>query len=159
LKSAKSKKKMNSKKNTSYTLTRGGAVASVLVTLLTGCGSGDKGTDMSEASSSTIAEEQLSVRKHKWEVSAIKEKSVLLGTFVTFCEGTKPKPQVKKIERRRKPGALVLTMFIEVPPKDPGCFGSEGSVMRWVKVGDDLKQLDLYDGSTSPPARRQEGSD
>lgn len=111
---------------------------------------------MSQASSSTIAEGQLSVRKHKWEVSAIAEKSVLLGTFVPFCEGTKPRPRVKRIDRRRKPGALVLTMFIEFPPKDNGCFGSQGSVMHWVKVGGDLKQLDLYDGSTSPPARRLE---
>jgi hypothetical protein len=148
---------MKVKKNTSRTLTRGGAVASVLVTLFTGCGSGGKGNDASR-NSSTIAAGQLSVRKHKWGVSRIKTESVLIGAFVPFCEGTRPRPQVKRIERRRKPGALVLTMFIQFPPKDPGCFGSQISVLHWVKVGNDLKRLDLYDGSTSPPARRREGT-
>jgi hypothetical protein len=97
------------------------------------------------------------VRKHKWEIAQVKNDSVLIGAFVNFCEGTKPQPRVKKIARHRKPGALVLTMFVVFPPKDPGCFGSQISVMHWVKVGKNLRHLDLYDGSTSPPARRKEG--
>ena len=148
---------MKVKTNTSRTLTRGGAVASVLVTMWTGCGSGGKGADTSQASSSTKVEKQLSVRKHKWEIAQVKNDSVLIGAFVNFCEGTKPQPRVKKIARHRKPGALVLTMFVVFPPKDPGCFGSQISVMHWVKVGKNLRHLDLYDGSTSPPARRKEG--
>jgi hypothetical protein len=96
----------------------------------------------------------------RWGIMAVTDRSVEVGALVPYCEYTKPKPRVKRVERKRQRGGFVLTMFVWFPPKRVGpnaggCLGAEVGVSRWVKLGRKVEQVRLYDGSTSPPSLRQ----
>jgi hypothetical protein len=47
-------------------------------------------------------------------------------------------------------------MLMRFPRFPMGCFGGRLGIVHWVKIGPRIDHLDLYDGSTSPPARRRE---
>jgi hypothetical protein len=96
------------------------------------------------------------VRVHKWGLSEVAEESVLIGTSVVYCESVKERPRVVKVIRRRATSGIVLTMFMRFPRFPSGCFGDRLGIVHWVKIGPGIDRLDLYDGSTSPPARRRE---
>ncbi len=87
---------------------------------------------------------------------SIGKRSVELGALVPYCGYNRPKPYVERVERRRRPDGLVLTMFVRFPPKPNkgGCLWVEVGVSQWVKLGRKVAKIELYDGSTSPPVHR-----
>lgn len=95
------------------------------------------------------------VRSHQWGVADVQGESIRLIAFVTYCQYTKPKPDVDRVERRHRGAGIVLTMFVQFPPhrEDGGCLGVQESVSQWVKVGKKALRAGLYDGSISPPKR------
>jgi hypothetical protein len=129
------------------------------VFLLIGCGQADHGsgnpTSSESRSAATIASGG-EVKEHKWGISEAKQRSVRIGVVLPYCETNESEPQIDRIERRQKPGSLVLTVFVRFPPPKRGaCVGLQLHLLHWVKVGTKLDHLDLYDGTTSPPARRR----
>lgn len=96
-----------------------------------------------------------SLRAVKWDVVRRAESSIQLGAFVSYCESG-PEPRIERIERRRRPGSVVLTMFVHFPPRrGDSCAGFDLGVSHWVRLGRRWTKLEIYDGSTSPPSLRE----
>jgi hypothetical protein len=77
---------------------------------------------------------------------------------VPYCVDGEPEPFIQRIQRRHGRGGLVFTVFVRFGPKNPefeGCAGAEFILRKWVRIGDKAKSKPLFDGSTSPPSRRQ----
>jgi hypothetical protein len=73
-----------------------------------------------------------------------------------YCVYREPKPFIERVERRHGRGGLVFTVFVRFGPENPepeGCAGIGLILGKWVRIGD--KSKPLFDGSTSPPSRRQ----
>jgi hypothetical protein len=75
---------------------------------------------------------------------------------VPYCVDGEPEPFIERVERRHGRGGLVFTVFVRFGPEYSefeGCAGALFILRKWVRVGD--KSKPLFDGSTSPPSRRQ----
>ena len=95
----------------------------------------------------------------KWGVVASGQQSIEIGALVPYCEKSSPKPHIERIEKRFRHNRVIITMFVRFPPKRVGsnaggCLGVEIGISRWVKLRKKSDRIRLYDGSTSPPARR-----
>lgn len=143
-------------------LRRGSKAILVMLVLLLGLGCGDASSEPTREPGQPAAprqrelQAQTTVRVHKWDVSLVRKESVLIGSFVTYCESVKETPYIVRVSRQRQAEGLVLTMYVHFPPYPRGCFGGRISVLRWVKIGPQINRIDLYDGSTSPPRRRRD---
>ena len=129
-----------------------------------GCGGSDRqGSATSTDSPITVANHQLSsrsgpLRAVKWWVGRRGEASIQIGAFVPYCEGTEPTPRIEKVAQRRRPGGVILTMYVRFPSRKGGnCVGYDLGVTRWVRVGKQAMRSSIYDGSMSPPALRVRG--
>jgi hypothetical protein len=99
---------------------------------------------------------QYSVRAHRWNLLGVQGKSVEIGASFIYCAMFREAPKVVSVSQRRKPGRVVLTMFVRLPPSPKHCFTAIPlHIFHWVKVGPGVNRLALYDGRTSPPARRR----
>lgn len=94
------------------------------------------------------------LKKTRWGISRVGMRGVQISAFVPYCGEPHPKPGIERVIRHRAPGRMVLTMFVRYPPTKGACFGSEISVMRWIAVKGDPRDLVFFDGATSPPEKR-----
>jgi hypothetical protein len=124
--------------------------------LCVGCGKADDASVMPTTGFRHQALKAKGVRAHRWGVSHVANQSVLIGTSVVYCESVKERPKVIKVSRRRTPKGIVLTMYMRFPRFPENCFGGRLGIVHWVKIGPGIDRFDLFDGSTSPPARRRE---
>jgi hypothetical protein len=130
-----------------------------------GCGGGSKSsggesgaTAQLTSSRSTAADERetAETRPVRWSVVAERRHALQLGLVLPYCGNREPKPFIERVERRHGRGGLVFTVFVRFGPESPeseGCVGEELFPVKWVRIGD--KSKPLFDGSTSPPSRRQ----
>jgi hypothetical protein len=89
-------------------------------------------------------------------VTAERRRALRLDVQVPYCVDGEPKPFIERVERRHGRGGLVFTVFVRFGPENPepeGCAGIGLILGKWVRIGD--KSKPLFDGSTSPPSRRQ----
>jgi hypothetical protein len=89
-------------------------------------------------------------------VVAVRRHALRLGLLLPYCGNREPEPFIDRVERRHGRGGLVFTVFVRFGPEYPefeGCVGGDLILGKWVRVGD--KSKPLFDGSTSPPSRRQ----
>ncbi len=142
--------------------TRAGVIAS-LAFLASGCGQTNETTEESSNADGGKPVKTVDIATseynyaHKWGVSRVGRESILISAAIPHCENAQAEPQWEKIAKRWRRGDLILTAFMRIPPlKGSACLGVELYLMHWVKIGKDLARLNLYDGSTSPPARRKE---
>ena len=126
----------------------------VLPLIWSGCGdtegafhSGNSASRLNDEESSMAKEK---VRIHQWGISEVSRESILIGSLVDNCEGVRSKPHFD-LERERKRGSLVLTMFVRFPSQPRPCSEGRTGVLHWVKIGPKLDQIHLYDGSMPPP--------
>ena len=99
------------------------------------------------------------VKPIRWGVMSLMGERVRIGALVPYCEDGRQRPQIERIEHRRRESRLVLTMFVRFFNRSTsgsgGCMFLQVGVSRWVRVGAPAGEFDLYDGSTSPPSRRR----
>jgi hypothetical protein len=126
-----------------------------LVVMGVGCGKADDRDMRKTAPDARRSDSDSAVRSHKWELVRVRGERILIGALVNYCESRNRFPRIEYVKRLRKPGAIVLTMTVRFPPHPEGCFGSQGSLLHWVEIGPRIDQVDIYDGSSSPPARRR----
>lgn len=145
--------------------TRRGALLGVLCGLLFAFGCG--GSDGQASSGSTISRQAGDMKgrsgdpdrigflkETRWGISRAAARSVQISAFVPYCGKPHREPYVERVARRGNPGRVVLTMLVRYPPARGACLGEGISVTRWVALDGDPRTLRLFDGSTSPPARR-----
>jgi len=94
------------------------------------------------------------LRKTRWAIIRVGEQRVQIGAFVPYCGEPHPRPHIERVISHRAPRRVVLTMLVRYPPVKGACVGEEISVMRWVAVKGNSRNLSFYDGVTSPPQRR-----
>jgi hypothetical protein len=89
---------------------------------------------------------------------SIRAERVRIGALVPYCEDGRKRPEIDRIEKRRRESRLVLTMFVRFFNRSTsgsgGCMFLQVGIARWVRVGAPVGEIDFYDGSTSPPSRR-----
>jgi hypothetical protein len=98
------------------------------------------------------------IKPVRWSAVAERRRALRLGVQVPYCGYREPVPFIKRVERRRGPNGLVFTVFVRFGPEhlEPGgCVGEELILGKWVRIGDKARSKPLFDGSTSPPSRRQ----
>lgn len=99
-----------------------------------------------------------SLRAVKWGVGRRGKASIQIGAFVPYCENIDPSPQIEQVKQRRRPGGVILTIYVRFPPREGrSCIGYDLGVTHWVKLGSQAVNASIYDGSTSPPALRVRG--
>lgn len=129
-----------------------------------GGGSGDSGDESRAAqmtsSRSTAVDkgEAGELKPVRWSVAAERRRALRLGVEVPYCGYREPEPFIDRVERRHGRNGLVFTVFVRFGPEDRepgGCVGVELILGKWVRIGERAKSKPLFDGSTSPPSRRQ----
>lgn len=96
------------------------------------------------------------LRPIRWGIANFAKRSVQIFALVPHCAYTTPEPYVEKVKRQKMARGLELTMLVRFPKtkKGGGCLFSESGVSRWVNLGREVRDIRLYDGAVSPPARR-----
>lgn len=95
------------------------------------------------------------LKEIQWGPARTRRGRIQIGALVPYCAFTKPKPFVAEVERRRRPGKLILTMLVQFPLRvKGGCLGMGLGVYRWVNLGKSAEKQKIYDGATKPPTRR-----
>lgn len=120
-----------------------------------GCGSSDFSKSGDSLDAIQRSQRKGPIRAVKWGVGRRGKASVQIGAFVPYCENIAPSPQIEQVKQRRRPGRVILTMYVRFPPrKGRSCIGYDLGVTQWVKLGSQATGVPIYDGSTSPPALR-----
>jgi len=95
------------------------------------------------------------VKEIRWGIADRGRRSVELDALVGYCEYGGRRPYVEGVKRRGWHGGLALTMLVRFPPqKSGGCMWVQVGVLKWVRLRRPTARTRLFDGSTSPPARR-----
>jgi hypothetical protein len=126
-----------------------------------GCGSANRNyiSDRDAETTAVNRSGERYVHAHKWGIADFRRESVVISVAIPHCEYVQAEPSFDRITRRWRSGDLILTAFMRTPPRTQhGCLGIELYLLRRVKVGKNLRHIELYDGSTSPPTRRSRGT-
>lgn len=94
------------------------------------------------------------LKKTRWGISRVGKRRVQISAFVPYCGEPHPEPYIENVVRHRAPGRVVLTMLVRYPPVKGACVGEGISVMRWITLKGEPRNLVFYDGATSPPEKR-----
>jgi hypothetical protein len=126
-----------------------------------GCGRAERDSVSDHATETTAVKRsgERYVHAHRWGIAGFRRESVVISVAIPHCEYVQAEPSFDRITRRWRSGDLVLTVFMRIPPRTQhGCLGIELYLLRRVKVGKNLRHIELYDGSTSPPTPRSRGT-